>query len=356
MTARLSPSRYCAARPTNPALRDEYESLDVKIELGVRVAHLDADLRRLVLTDGRDYAFDVAVLACGATPRRLAGVLDRPGLHVLRSLDDSLALRSGMLAAGGVTVVGGGFIGCEVAANATRLGLSVTLVEALAAPLVGRLGVEGAAIVEAMHRAHGVELRTGVTVTEVQGAERVNGVVLSDGSTIETTQVVIGLGVKPDVDWLDDSGLELSDGIKCTAGGRTSIPGVYAVGDVANWWHPLVDGHRRIEHWTSAAEQAMVVAANIVLGASWEDDAVELAETPYFWSDQYDVKMQAVGLLSPDADIEVITLPRGQLIIYCRGGVLVGALGFSAARTIMRLRPLIAARATREQALRVVGD
>jgi 3-phenylpropionate/trans-cinnamate dioxygenase ferredoxin reductase subunit len=240
-----------------------------------------------------------------------------------------------------VTVIGGGFVGCEVAASARALGAEVDLVEILPAPLFRVLGAAGAAIVTALHRENGVRLHTGVGVAEVLGAERVEGVRLSDCTVISTPEVVFGLGVTPEIDWLRASGMHLDDGITCTAGGRTSVLDVFALGDAARWRYPLNPDHRRLEHWTSTADQARVVAANIIDGGS-----AELPDVPYFWSDQYDLRIQALGFIDPADDIELLEPEAGRkILLYSHGGLLCAVVCFNASRWVMRMRSHIAAQA-----------
>jgi 3-phenylpropionate/trans-cinnamate dioxygenase ferredoxin reductase component len=256
-----------------------------------------------------------------------------------------------MTATGDVTIIGGGFIGCEIAASATSVGARATLLEALDAPLIRQVGAVAAAEIEALHRRHGVDVITGGSVASVDGAEHVEEVVLSGGRRLPARNVVLGLGVVPDVAWLAGTPIAVDDGIVCTAGGRTTVPGIYAVGDAARWWHPLARDWRRVEHWTTAADQAAVVAANIAAGAPPDHDPHTLSEVPYFWSDQYDVKVQALGFLDPMADTDLIRPSGRTVVIYSQAGILTGVLGISAARSVMRLRTLIAARATRKEAV-----
>lgn len=314
-------------------LRGEWASLGADLRLGVSATALDGGARRLSLDDGTRLGYDVAVLAPGATPRSLPGSTGRPGLHTVRTIDDALALRAGLIRSRSVVVVGGGFVGCEVAASARAHGASVALVEVLPAPLTRVLGAAAASLVTDLHHSHGVRVHAGVAVAEILGNGRVEGVVLADGTRLDSPEVVVGLGVTPNVAWLAGSGIELADGIRCTSAGRTSLPDVYAVGDAAEWWHPLAGAHRRVEHWTSTADQARVVAAAIT-GAP---DPV-LAEVPYFWSDQYDVKIQALGFVDPDDDVEILHPGGRPVLLYSRHGVLRAVVGFSAARWIMRLR------------------
>lgn len=327
-------------------LRADLTDLDLTLRLGRQAIGLDPDRRQVELDDGSSVGFDAAVLAPGASPRTLPGQPQRDGLHVVRTIDDALKLRSAIESVGSVCVIGAGFIGCEVAAAGRRLGAEVDLVEMLPGPLVRVLGPVGSALVTQLHESSGVRIHSGVTVVKVLGSERVEGVVLSDGTIIESSVVVVGLGVEPDVAWLEGSGIELDNGIRCTAGGRTSLPGVFAVGDAASWWHPLAGTHRRIEHWRSATDQAVVVATNIAVdNGSHEYAETELHEVPYFWSDQYDTKIQALGLVDPSDDVETITLGGRTILLYSREQRLRAVVGFGAAKWVMQLRRLIASEA-----------
>ena len=182
-----------------------------------------------------------------------------------------------------VAIVGAGFIGLEVAASCRARGLHVTVIEALPVPLSPILPPALCEMVAAMHRDHGVDLRTGVTVTDVIGESRVAGVALSDGSRIDADVVVVGIGVIPNTEWLEPSGLTLDNGIVCDGSGQAA-PGVYAAGDVArvaNRWH---GDSPRIEHWTNAVEQGVHAAENALAGPG---ASTSFSSVPYFWSDQY---------------------------------------------------------------------
>jgi 3-phenylpropionate/trans-cinnamate dioxygenase ferredoxin reductase subunit len=327
---------------TATALCADYADLDVDLRLGRRVVALDSDRHRMTLDDATELDYDVAVLAPGAQPRVPPGMSPRPGLHLMRTIEDALALHAALATGASLAVVGGGFIGCEVASSARGLGCAVTLIEALPAPLIRSLGAQAAAQIQALMLEHGVEVITGVGVSELLGTDHVEGLVLADGRRIAATEVVLGLGVTPDIGWLDGSGLKIEDGIVCDAVGRTTQPDVYALGDAARWWHPLAGEYRRIEHWTNTVEQAAVVAAAI--GSAAEPAAHD--SVPYFWSDQFGLKIQALGFLGTADDIRTLTVGAKTVVLYGRDGVLVGVLGFSAARSVMRMRPLIAGRAT----------
>src|SRR5439155_12571698 len=197
--------------------------------------------KELTLADDSRVAFDALVLATGSTPRRLPDQPDLAGVHVLRTLDDALALRAELDAGPRVVVIGAGFIGAEVAATCRGRGLDVTVLEALAQPMVRGLGPELGAVIADMHRDHGVDLRTSVQVDAIEGRHRVERVRLGDGSTVDADVVVVGVGVMPDTAWLEGSGLTLDNGVVCDATCQAA-PGIVAAGDITRWPNPLFDG------------------------------------------------------------------------------------------------------------------
>lgn len=304
-------------------LREEYASLGVTLRLGVTATGLSEGVLRT--TDG-DEAFDHVVIATGAVPRRLPGA---PG-HVLRTLDDSRALSPYLVPGRTLGIVGAGLIGCEVAASARTKGADVHLVDVLDGPLLRVLGPVVAKRIADLHASHGVHLHLGTGVTSA-AADRLE---LTDGTVLQVDAVLEAMGVTPATGWLEGSGLTLDDGVVCDAVGRAA-DGVWAVGDVARW-----AGVRR-EHWTSAGEQAVTVAAAI-LGEPVVHDAL-----PYWWSDQYDVKLAGLGSVAADDDVQVVEVgPRSRpLAVYSRDGRLTGVVGFSAGAAVMKLREEIAARA-----------
>lgn len=318
-------------------------ALQIDLRLNTKVTGVDAERHVAMLDDGSTLHYDDLVLAPGASPRMLPGIRPRRGMHVVRTIDDALGLRTALRSSGRLVVVGGGFVGCEVAATARRMGVDVDLVEALPAPLARVLGPAGAGLVATLLTQRGVRVHAGVGVTDILGDECVTGVHLADGTTLMTPDVVIALGVVPDISWLATSGFELDDGICCDASGRTSQPRAWALGDAANWMHPLAGGRRRIEHWTSTADQAGVVAANIAAGAG---GTAVYDGVPYFWSDIFEVKLQALGFFRPDDDADVVEASGHRLVLYSRDGVVTGVLGFSAPRHVMKLRQHIAARSS----------
>jgi NADPH-dependent 2,4-dienoyl-CoA reductase/sulfur reductase-like enzyme len=308
--------------------------------LGRRAVRLHAAERTVELDTGERVGFDGLLIATGARPRRLPGTPALPGIHVLRTLDDALAIRTDLEGGPRVCVVGAGFIGAEVAASCRARGLDVTLLEALPVPLGRVLGERTGAFCAALHRDHGVDLRCGVGVAGFAGASRVEEVRLSDGTRIPADLVVIGIGVEPNTGWLAGSGLDLSDGVACDATCATKLPGVFAAGDVARWHNPAYGQSMRVEHWTNAVEQGIAAAENLLAGAG----ARPFASVPFFWSDQYDVKIQMAGRPAPDDEVRVAHGQEGEprfVVLYGRRGRLVAALGFNRASLVVRYRAAI---------------
>ncbi len=328
------------------------DDLDLDWRLDARAVALDTRAREVELHDGERVAFDGLVIATGATPRRLANQPNLAGLFTLRTLDDALALRELLDARPKVVVIGAGFIGSEIAATCRARHLDVTVLEMLPQPMVRGLGPELGAVLAAIHRDHGVDLRTGVQVEAIEGdgAGRVRGVLLGDGSVIAADVVVVGVGVVPETAWLKGSELTIDDGVVCDET-CAAAPGIVAAGDVARWPNPLFDGRRmRLEHWTNATEQG-VHAARRLLG---HDEP--FAPVPFVWSDQYDRKIQTVGVVSPDADVHVAhgTLEERQFVaLFGRGGRLLGALGFNRPRFVMQYRRIIAERGSWDDAVKL---
>jgi 3-phenylpropionate/trans-cinnamate dioxygenase ferredoxin reductase subunit len=324
-------------------LREEstYDDLDLDVHLGTEALAVDADRRAVQLVGDEVVSFDALVIATGAIPRTLPGSERLRGVHTLRTLEDCAALHDDLVQAGDVAVVGGGFIGCEVAASARTLGADVTIIEALPQLLIRALGDEVGGEVAALHRRNGVHIRRGAAVQVIEGADRVERVVLADGSVIPAATVVVGLGVRPATEWLEGSGIAVDNGILCDQWCQTSVPGIFAVGDAARWFNGPTGRHERVEHWTNAVEQAEVVAHNVLAAAA---DRRAYAPVPYFWSDQYDVKIQALGFPSPGDDVQLHTVSPANrpLALYSHDGQFTAVVGFSAPGTVMKLRPLLA--------------
>ena len=302
--------------------REWYDENDITLRLGSAATGLDTQEQTVTLDDGTVLGYDELVIATGLVPRRIPAFPDLEGIRVLRSFDESLALREHASAARHAVVVGAGFIGCEVAASLRGLGVDVALVEPQPKPLAAVLGEQIGELVARLHRDEGVDVRLGVGVAEVRGKGHVDTVVLTDGTELPADLVVVGIGSRPATEWLEGSGIEVDDGVICDDAGRTSAPNVWALGDVASWRDAM--GHQaRVEHWSNVADQARVVAP-AMLG----QELPSVVVVPYFWSDQYDVKIQCLG--EPQAtDIVHLIEDDGRkfLAYYERDGVLVGVVG-----------------------------
>ncbi|MFC9913393.1 NAD(P)/FAD-dependent oxidoreductase [Streptomyces sp. NPDC059862] len=317
---------------------DEYEDLDVQWLLGERAVRLDPVARTVTLAGGRHVRTDGVVVATGASPRTLPGTDGLAGVHTLRTLDDAQALRAELLEGlPRVVVIGAGFIGAEVAATAHRLGLHVTVVEALDVPLERQLGREMGLVCSSLHNDHGVRLLCGTGVAGLVGEGRVTGVRLADGRVLPADIVVVGVGVRPATDWLAGSGVQVDDGVVCDVGCSTGVPGVVAVGDVARCPNPFTGRHARIEHWSNATEQAKTAARTLLTGVS----APAPLTAPYFWSDQYQVRIQLAGHVAPGAEPEVVegdVDSRTFTAVYRREGTPVAVLSLNQPKFFNRLR------------------
>jgi len=318
--------------------RDWYDENDITLRLGSAATSLDTHEQTVTLDDGTVLGYDELVITTGLVPRRIPAFPDLEGIRVLRSFDESMALREHASAARRAVVIGAGFIGCEVAASMRGLGVDVVLVEPQPQPLAAVLGHQIGELVARLHRDEGVDVRLGLGVAEVRGEGHVDTVVLTDGTEVPADLVVVGIGSRPATEWLDGSGIEVDNGVICDEAGRTSAPNVWALGDVASWRNPM--GHQaRVEHWSNVAEQARVVVP-AMLGR----DAPSNVVVPYFWSDQYDIKIQCLG--EPHAtDIVHLVEDDGRkfLAYYERDGVLVGVVGGGLPGKVMKVRGKIAA-------------
>ncbi len=340
--------------PERTALRTQAgsaEDLALDWRLGVRATALDLGARELALSDGSRLRFDGLVIATGAAPRALRGQPPLAGVHTLRTLEDALAIRAALERSPRVAVVGAGFIGAEVAASCRARGLEVVVLEALPAPLSRAFGAEMGGLIAALHRDHGVDLRTGVGVAALEGAGRVERVRLTDGTSVAADLVVVGIGVSPATAWLEGSGLRIDDGVVCDST-CTAAPGVVAAGDVARWTNSLFDGESmRVEHWTNAVEQGAAAAAALLAGPG---AAEPFANAPFFWSDQHGVKIQLAGRAALGDEMRVVDgslAERRFVALYGRRGRLVGALAWSRPRLAIAYRSLIEKRASWEDAL-----
>lgn len=330
---------------TEEHLRDE---LGVDLRLGAPATALDAAAGTVAVGEG-EIRYDRLVIATGAAARSLPGTEGMTGVHSLRTLDDALAIRAALDAGARTVVIGAGFIGSEVASGARKRGLPVTIVESLDVPLTRSVGPEAGKVCADLHLANGTDLRCGTGVQGIVADRgRAVGVRLDDGTTVPADLVVVGIGVVPGTGWLEGSGVTLHErdrGIVCDATLATTVPGVYAAGDVVHWPNPLFDDQvMRLEHWTNAAEHGAAAAAHALEPAS----AKPVSSVPYFWSDWYGHRIQFVGV--PQADEIEVVAQEPYLALYRRAGRIVGALTVDRPTQIMKVRKLIAQRASYEDA------
>ncbi|MBW0101239.1 NAD(P)/FAD-dependent oxidoreductase [Pseudonocardia sp. KRD291] len=329
---------------------DDLAAARVDCRLGVRAVGADPDARTVALSDGSVLAYRDLVVATGAGARRLPFGHDLEGVHVLRDLDDVLGMKAALDRRDGarVVVVGAGFLGAEVAAVARDLGSEVSLVDTLELPLRSVLGDEVGAMVADLHREHGVALHLGhgiVSFTAASGA--VSAVVLDEGTELPADLVVVAIGAVPAVDWLRGTTIPIAGespddgagGIRCDEVGRAGDH-VYAVGDVAAWWSPRENRFVRLEHRLTATEHARTVSREL-LGLSRE----AAAPVPYFWSDQYDLKLQAFGLPSGGDEFRVVegTLADRRFVgVYGHAGRVSAVIGAGKAKAVRQWRQAVA--------------
>jgi 3-phenylpropionate/trans-cinnamate dioxygenase ferredoxin reductase component len=301
--------------------------------LGTAATALDPSARKVTLADDRVLGYDGLVIATGATARRLPFGHDLAGVHLLRTLDDTLLLREGLKTARSVAIVGAGFLGAEVAAVARDLGLSVTMIDPLPAPMIRQFGPEMGSLLKQLHESQGVDVRCGVGVTALVGDGRVEGVDLADGSRVAADLVLVAVGATPATEWLVGSGLSIGNGVECDQY-CVAAPGVVAAGDVASWDH-LGVGRRRLEHRMNATEQATNAVKNL-LGQS-----IPFEPVSYFWTDQYDVKIQVYGRSGDGFDFRIVAGDPAEgrfAALYGDGERATGALAWNLPRQARVLR------------------
>lgn len=328
--------------------RGELADLDVSLHLGRSAISLDDGA--VELDDGARLHYDTLVVATGVRPRRLPGQPDHPELHVLRTLEDCRALRGSISRARSILVVGAGFIGAEVAATARMAGLEVTMLEALPVPFGRVLGEQMGQLCARLQTDNGVTVRCGMRLDGfLLNGDGGIAARLADGTVVRADCGVVGVGTVVDDRWLAGLGIPTAGGLLCDATGLVEGTGnVYGVGDIAAWRHPTFGDRPRIEHWTSATEQAAVVAQRIA-GA----EITRLADAvPYFWSDQYGLTLQLIGRCDLATSVEVLHDPgaiKGTVAGYFADGALVAVLAFHAPRLLNRYRRLVAAGASEQE-------
>jgi NADPH-dependent 2,4-dienoyl-CoA reductase/sulfur reductase-like enzyme len=336
LTGEWKPERLALRQPSN------IDALDLDLRLGLRAAALDADSRKVTLADGAVVPYEALVVATGVRSRRLHEADGIVGVHTLRTVEDALNLKARMRPGRRLVIVGAGFIGAEVAAVARGLGIEVTMLEAAPVPLAQAIGEEAGLLLADVHRDNGVQLHTGVGVAKLHSAEgEIRAVELADGRTFPADDVLVAIGSVPNTEWLDGSGLTLANGLVCDEF-SAAAPGVYGVGDVAVWHNPLFGAAMRIEHRTNAAEQALAVARNLLA----PDQSRPFAPVPYFWSDQYGMKIQAYGNLRGFDEAAVVEndmyAPHPRLLVaYRKGDKVAGVLTIGMAPKALRVWRLL---------------
>lgn len=328
--------------------------LGVDLRLGTPAASFDAAHRRLVLASGEQVTGDGVVIATGSAARNLPG--DQPsGVHTLRTGRDAVALRDDLDSADGrVVVVGAGFIGAEVASTCRGRGLEVTMVEAAEVPLQRALPGDIGSFVADLHRDNGVDVRLGVGIDSITAGDdgRVRSVELADGTSLEAAVVVVGIGAAPRTEWLEGSGLTLrpaSDGggVLCDST-MLAAPGVVAAGDIAAWPNQHFGGEvMRVEHWENAIDQGTHAGRRLLaeLGEGQSGPIDPFDSVPWFWTDQFDAKIQMVGRAGPDDEVVVVDgspEERRFVALFRRGDQCRAALGVNRARLVVQARMRLA--------------
>lgn len=327
--------------PERTRLRPEahLSTLDVEFVLGDPAVALDVATRAVRTAAGRVLSAEAVVIATGLRPRTLPG--NFAGVHVLRTVDDALALRAGLVPGTRVVVVGDGVLGAEIAATVCGMGVSVTMAGPQEAPLAMQLGPLVAGELAALHASNGVDLRLGTPVTGLVGeAGRVTGVSLDGGGVLAADVVVVAFGATPVTGWLAGSGLTLDNGVVCDAHCRAA-EGIYAAGDVARWHHATLDTALRLENRTNATEQAIAVAAAIM------GDDCPYTPVPYYWTDQFDAHIHVHGTLPADASVSIVegsVAERRFVARFEHDGGVTGVLGWNMPKQARHHRQLITAR------------
>ena len=335
---------------------EDLDALNVSWLLGEPATALNTTANTVTRANGDVVHYDGLIIATGGLVRRLPNQPAIAGVHVLRTLDDAAALRAELAEGTRVVVIGAGFIGLEAAATATKRGAVVTVLEGLEAPLIRALGAEMGSAIGAVHARNGVTIRCGVQVASINGDTHVTGVSLVGGDTVEADVVLVGIGVAPATQWCETSGLAIRDGIVCDANLNAGPPNVFVAGDVARWPNPLfadIEPDMRVEHWTNAAEQGAHAAKNLL--ATLRNAPLEpYGAVPFFWSDQFDARVQFLGRATAQATVDVVAGNPADgkwCAIYCENDRLTGVLGVSQPKLVMPSRALLSTHTSRTDAL-----
>jgi NADPH-dependent 2,4-dienoyl-CoA reductase/sulfur reductase-like enzyme len=332
------------------SLETETDDLDAEWLLGTRAVSLDASSKTISLANGQVVQADGIVIATGARARQLPALAGLSNVFSLRTLADAQSLAPELVPGSKMAVIGAGFVGAEVASSAASRGMDVTLVDTKPVPFAAQLGMEMGSVVGGLHTAKGVRLISSAVIEDFYAGEgNVTGLRLGDGTFVAADVVVVGIGAEPNVEWLAGSGVQVDGGVLCDAMGRTSVPGIVAVGDCAAWFDAAVDRHRRVEHWTGALERAALAVQGLL-----DDDApAQPLKPPYFWSDQHGVKIQFAGHSAgyDRLDVEAGDAAEHSLLaVYYREDVPVAVLGMNQPRLFTKWRRSLATSAPKPAA------
>ena len=335
---------------------DDLYSLNINWMLGQPATALNTQSSVVTLADGSDVSYDGLIIATGGVVRRLSNQPDIAGVHVLRTLDDATALRDELVEGARVVVIGAGFIGLEAAATATKRGAKVTVLEGLDAPLIRALGAEMGAAIGAVHARNGVDIRCAVQVESINGDTKVTGVTLTNGDIIDADVVIVGIGVAPATQWCSESSLTIDDGIVCDANLNAGPTNVFVAGDVLRWPNGMfkdIEPTMRVEHWTNAAEQGAVAAQNLL--ATLRNEPMQpYSAVPFFWSDQFDARIQFLGRAFATSTVDVVggSVADGRwCAMFSTNDRLTGVLGVSMPKLVMPSRAMLSTYTSRYDAL-----
>jgi 3-phenylpropionate/trans-cinnamate dioxygenase ferredoxin reductase component len=320
-----------------------YAAEGIELTLGRTATKLLRDDQAIELDGSELLAFDELVIATGVRPAIISGTEELDNVHYLRTIDDALSLRRSLERGGPLVIIGGGFLGTEVAAVACTAGVEVIVIDTLSQPLGRALGDWVGGRIRELHESRGVTFRLGTGVEEIVAAgSRAVDVRLTDGTTVAAGAVLVAIGSRPNVEWLDGSGVATSGGVACDQYCQVS-PAIAAAGDVASWHHPRVGTQVRLEHRMNAQEHAIAAVTNLLLPA---DERSAFSPVSYFWSDQYDVRLQAYGSMPPASMVALASGDPAEgrfTVTYRLDGRLVGAVGWNSPRQMRSYRDLIAA-------------
>ncbi len=318
---------------------DWYASRDVDLHLGCVAIGLDTRSRQVCLAGGQRIDYDGLVIATGTQARRFPLLNGNAQANTVRTIDDAAALHAQLVARSHLVIIGAGFIGLEVAATASAMGLDVSVIEIAPTPLTRVLGDEAGRWFKDLQESHGVNLHCGNKIEHIEANGRGTNLRLRDGTVLAADVVLAGVGAAPATDWLRDSGVTLSDGVVCDSSLRTTVPGIVAAGDIARWYNPLFGEEMRVEQWSNAIDQGRQAAIALLGGAD------VFASVPYFWSDQFNAKMRFAGRANSAEEIYVRQgSDTSVVVLFGGGGVIRGALCVNEPRQLAHYRAAIAQR------------